>query len=218
MDLKINQEENHDTQSVCHDTSTTTNMRFAYGGLEVLGEREYFNGETLSQGVQRIFGFDISAKITEEESRIIGSNKRLLNLIGGQRIFHVLGLMKEFNVPQVKLYGLKNILVRRDILKSVRWVGKAKTTLGMILYLTKNCEESDVRDYLIDYNEQDLLRLEKQIQRSKKTKTKEEMKEIWKDQKDAANELRIESIPEPEVCEHGANPSKCLVISCLRKR
>lgn len=210
-------EKNHSPRER-HPPTTTTSSHFDYGGLEVQGDKEYFNGETLSLGINRILGMDIYNKCTPSEQKIIGSNYDLLKLISEQKIFHVSGIILEFEVIQRRLYQVKNVLVRRNLLKTGRWKGTAKRTLGMVMYLTKECSKEDVNDYLRDYNNQDLLRMDKQIQRQKTPKTAEYVVAHADKVKKLSEQAKIDAIPTPELCEHGMDPLRCLVIICIEKR
>ena len=178
-------------------TSTTSVYKEFILGLEVLGDKDYLDGESLSDGFERIYGFNIDNKIIPQEIKMLTKNKEIFHLISNMKVYHTNGLSLEFDVNKITLRKVQGILIRRRLLASLKWTGRAKRTFGMILYLTKDCAKEDIENYMRQYIDIDSLR--KDFEEKNKKPGKKTPKEIVEHNKEVRRLSNISEVPPEEV-------------------
>lgn len=205
-------------------SSSTSVFKSFELGIEVLGEKGYFNQESLSSGFKRIYGFDIHNKMTGFEIRTLTNNLEIFDLINQQKVFHVNGLTREFDLTKNTLIKVNSILIRRELIAGVRWDGFAKRTFGMILYMTKDCTKDDIINYLREYETVDQLRLSfEEKNPKKKTKTPEQVVEIGMKTSKLFAEAKSEGDTSDgdllrDHCDHGVPLGQCTKRICIARR
>ena len=144
-------------------------------GNEIEKRKGYFNGDSLSVGFTRVYGHHWNGiPLTIHELSRLDNFKDVLNLIESQKVYHINGIMREFDVSRYAIDTVQGILTRRKLLTPIIWTGKSKGMFGMKLLCTQDCTEELITSYLIDYEATDELKYQKELQRSNK-KTPEEV-------------------------------------------
>lgn len=163
-------------------------------GVEILGEE--IRGLTLSQSFEYFYGLHWSKKTTIRELHFFSKYPDFLDEIEQQRAFtrtYLEGVL-ELGLDNGTLRKILIILEKRGLLYKIIWNGNAKRTMSTAIYLTNNATLQDIEDTLRGYVIQDFGWYEKQVQlkkyKKKQRTSKKELKKIWKDQSDAAKELR----------------------------
>lgn len=203
------------------DTSSSTSVfQNLERGQGVLEDRGFYDGESLSQGFKRIYGFNIFDKITASEISLLTKHSDIFNLISEQKIYHFNGLSDTFEIPKTTLRRVQTILVKRNLLNPIKWTGKAKRTFGMILLTTRDCTKEDIADYMKLTKLTDELRLDFQ---DKNPKNKSPAEKVVDHNQEVIELTKAKAALETEEpvfvprCSHDREGSRCVRLSCRRK-
>ena len=171
-------------------------------GIDVLEEKGFFNKETLSEGFQRIFGFDLfNAPLTFHEAKKLESNKRYVELIQEQKVYHLNGLCDVFDVPKSSIRKVQKILIKRGLIGIIKWTGSAKKSFGIVLYVTRNCSLYDIEAYMRDIIAEDEIR---KAYEDKNTKKPEDVVDYNDEVSRLTKEKKEISVSGGVIkCEHG---------------
>ena len=165
------------------------------------GKEEDIHSLSLKEKFSRYYGIPydhFSSDLTRNEFNFLVKYKDILDEMNSQRAFTLSYIMIFFSevVSEKTVKRILKVLLKNQILSVYKWTGNAAATWGVNVYHSGNATEKDIQSCLIEYEAQDYIRYTKEKQRKalkeKSKKTPEELKLIWKEQAEAAQELKKE--------------------------
>ena len=181
-------------------------------------KEDFFEGNPLSRSIELDFGISHRDTRTIRELYYLNKYMELVDEMSDQKAFtrsYITDLFEEgpVTVSEKTIRKVINILVKRGLLRVLKFEGKARATFGVNVYYAGNATKTDIEATLRIYVAYDDLRYAKQVQRQKSF---DEIKENtyvarmagYEANQDADRDIRrlqIESV----ICEHGYMPKEC---------
>jgi hypothetical protein len=179
------------------------------------GKEGFYTGETLSAGYERVYNFARNMiPPTVFEMVELHRYKIVLDVIEVQKVYHISGLVRRFQeqgITRYKVERVQDILVERGLLLPIPITGRAKSTIGLILYITRDCKQDQVHDYLRGFNAMDDLRYKKQLQREKRRVTPQEVVDHNKEVHRLSS-----TIPKVEYCDYKGDRVEAHKLYCKK--
>ncbi len=177
--IEKNLSDSLERETLLNSSSSSTSFPIWKIKMEGLREEEIEQtGESLSHGLERIFGVSWNEPISIDiDKLILKKNKKLINHIMDIKVYSPKGFMKlyeeDLGISSKTLYKVQKILTKYDLLNITKWIGKARATFGLTLYFTNDASQIHFEKYLLDYIIQDELRYETQKIRDRKRSPEE---------------------------------------------
>ncbi|MCH8905465.1 MAG: hypothetical protein IH840_00120 [Candidatus Heimdallarchaeota archaeon] len=189
-------------------STTQTNMaiKSLMEDVGILREEGFLNGESLSVGLIKEFGTDFfSENKQESELRIVLSRyPKIVKTINNLRIIHKTRLIDAYGYHQTQVKAVLDTLELLGLVTMITYTGKSRKQNVLFPYLTRDCSDNDVQQYMKAFLKKDGAWFEKQEQRDepKKKSTPQDVVNFGIEVSELSKEARDSK--DPEINEQAA--------------